>query len=302
MKNECDIVRDLLPLCAEGLASEASRRLVEDHVAACEECRAEYESINGKSEEPPIPQTDAEPLARIRRLIVLKRIQGVALGFALAAIIAVSVFGALNAPRYLEAKEALEVVEMLDDGKVLLTFSEAVFDYKNETYTDPDTGAKISHISAWEVTLNRRKGDEGAISAVLDPGEEFTIYYDPNNGEESCLLISSDDVSGGTIALPALRLGYYLVFAVAAWVASAVVWAFVKRHRGARRWTERISFLPTAYILGHLCVCGTSTVTYSPAYCFSLITLAATFWAVVLICGYELICHSREIKKLRTAL
>ena len=124
MKNECDIVRDLLPLCAEGLASEASRRLVEDHVAACEECRAEYESFNGKTEEPPIPQTDAEPLMRIRRLIVLKRIQGVALGFALAAIIAVSVFGALNAPRYLEAKEALEVVEMLDECQALALYEE----------------------------------------------------------------------------------------------------------------------------------------------------------------------------------
>ncbi|MBQ8555858.1 MAG: zf-HC2 domain-containing protein [Clostridia bacterium] len=38
MKNECNVARDLMPLCIDGVASEESQRLVEEHVKACDEC------------------------------------------------------------------------------------------------------------------------------------------------------------------------------------------------------------------------------------------------------------------------
>ena len=40
MKNECSIVRDLLPLYAEGMLSEDSAAFVKEHLDTCEECRA----------------------------------------------------------------------------------------------------------------------------------------------------------------------------------------------------------------------------------------------------------------------
>ena len=40
MKLDCDVIRDLLPLYAEKLASPASSALVEQHLAECEACRA----------------------------------------------------------------------------------------------------------------------------------------------------------------------------------------------------------------------------------------------------------------------
>ena len=39
MKNECEIVRDLLPLYADNVCSQGSRTLVENHVKTCPECR-----------------------------------------------------------------------------------------------------------------------------------------------------------------------------------------------------------------------------------------------------------------------
>ena len=39
MKTNCDIIRDLLPLYAEHITSEASNALVEEHLAECEACR-----------------------------------------------------------------------------------------------------------------------------------------------------------------------------------------------------------------------------------------------------------------------
>ena len=50
MKLECDVIRDLLPLYAEKLASPASSALVEQHLAECPACRAQL-----KKKEKPVP-------------------------------------------------------------------------------------------------------------------------------------------------------------------------------------------------------------------------------------------------------
>ncbi len=57
----CDICRDLMPLVRDGVASEASRRAVEEHVAHCEACRRLW------GEEAPPPAPDPGVLGRIRR-------------------------------------------------------------------------------------------------------------------------------------------------------------------------------------------------------------------------------------------
>ena len=41
----CDVIRDLLPQCADGIASEDSRAAVEAHIRTCGECRALYEEM-----------------------------------------------------------------------------------------------------------------------------------------------------------------------------------------------------------------------------------------------------------------
>lgn len=58
----CGICRDLLPLVRDGVASEASRRAVEDHVAHCEACR----QLWGEEALPP-PLHREQVLGRIRR-------------------------------------------------------------------------------------------------------------------------------------------------------------------------------------------------------------------------------------------
>ena len=42
---ECEIIRDLLPLYADDVCSESSKRLVEEHIKDCEKCKKELESI-----------------------------------------------------------------------------------------------------------------------------------------------------------------------------------------------------------------------------------------------------------------
>ncbi|MBR3629256.1 MAG: zf-HC2 domain-containing protein [Oscillospiraceae bacterium] len=58
MKTDCEIIRDLMPLCAEQIASDKSRLLVEEHLAECPDCREAYAAM--QQPEPAISENKTE--------------------------------------------------------------------------------------------------------------------------------------------------------------------------------------------------------------------------------------------------
>ena len=88
MKTNCDIIRDLLPLYAEHITSEASNALVEEHLAECEACRAELEQMEQPVPVRPEAQPDA-PLRRIRAALQRRSIRA-AIGSVLTALCALA--------------------------------------------------------------------------------------------------------------------------------------------------------------------------------------------------------------------
>ena len=54
MKNECHIVRDLMPLYTEGMLSNESAAFVKAHLETCEDCRGAYSG----EETPPVTEAD----------------------------------------------------------------------------------------------------------------------------------------------------------------------------------------------------------------------------------------------------
>ena len=64
----CDVIRDLMPLAADGVASEDSRALVMRHIAACEECEGIYRSMREeKAVHTMEPANDKKIISLIRR-------------------------------------------------------------------------------------------------------------------------------------------------------------------------------------------------------------------------------------------
>lgn len=63
----CNVIRDLIILCADGGCSEESRRLVEEHIRDCEECKSEYEEMQAElaAETKPVGKPDTPPLRRV---------------------------------------------------------------------------------------------------------------------------------------------------------------------------------------------------------------------------------------------
>lgn len=69
---KCEIIRDLLPVYCDGLASEETRTEVENHLANCEECQETYKLM--KNSVPEIPKPDIQPMKKIKRSLRLRLI------------------------------------------------------------------------------------------------------------------------------------------------------------------------------------------------------------------------------------
>lgn len=90
MKYDCDTIRDLMPLCADGIASEASSRTLEAHLAECETCAAEWESLRSggtvfpETEVPEETKQYAKTAKRVRKkhlLVLICTVLAVALAY-----------------------------------------------------------------------------------------------------------------------------------------------------------------------------------------------------------------------------
>ncbi len=58
-KENCEIVRDLLPIYIDNVCSDESRRLVSEHLESCVECKRLYENMNSEIE-PTVPKIELD--------------------------------------------------------------------------------------------------------------------------------------------------------------------------------------------------------------------------------------------------
>lgn len=67
MKHECDIIRDLMPMCMDDTASQASRKAVTEHAAECAECHRIFEEMKNTIPEETCPEDFRQEIQLIRR-------------------------------------------------------------------------------------------------------------------------------------------------------------------------------------------------------------------------------------------
>lgn len=294
MRNECSIIRDLLPLYAENMVSSNTAAFVGEHLKGCEACRKEYE----RTREPESAQetADAAPLLKLRRKMRVKKIQTIALTAVFVITLLVSAFAVLDAPIYLPYSEGLITAEPVGDKDLRITFGKAVTDFDYTLYLNPD-GEPFYYCdiqawtSLWDKWFSKEKGE---LSTIVSPKEPYPIVaeYLPNDGSGNVCIYGELDNEKG-IALPRLSLGYYLIFAIAALAAMVLVWLLTRKRAELRVWAERIGLYPLAYIIGHCIVSGIHTTTYSLPRDFSLIV----FISVLLYSGLLLAHNIWRLKK-----
>ena len=288
MKNECSIVRDLLPLYAESMVSPETASFMEEHLKDCEHCRKEYERLKAPCAVP--AQDDAAPLLMLQKKMAAKRLRTIVLTAVFAVALLVSAFAVLDAPVYLPYTEELLAVEPVGENGLQITFDPSVTDFNYTVYQDPDGGNfYYCDVEAWYSLWDRWfSGGEEQRTAVVFPAKPYpvTVMYCPNDGTES-ICVYGEAGEGGSIALPRLALGYYLILAVLALAVLFAAWLVAKGRPRQRAWIERIMLYPVSYLISHGIVVGFRAISYSLVRDFRLIL----FVSLLLYCGL-LLAHS----------
>ena len=75
--NECNIVRDLMPLCADELASGDTVEYIRRHTEACPECRAAWERYQQELPQVKMPEQEKKTIKALRRSMVWMILKGV---------------------------------------------------------------------------------------------------------------------------------------------------------------------------------------------------------------------------------
>lgn len=292
MKNECSIVRDLLPLYAEDMLSPETSEFVAEHLNGCDGCRKEFE----RTKEPKPTHcdvSDAAPLKLIRKRLYLKRIGTAACAVVLALALFVSAFAVLDAPEYLQYSQGLVTVEELDGG-LKLSFGKGVTDFDFRTYADPDDPDHLlCSVEAWTSTWDRWLGKSAKTTVIgTENAESVTVYYTPNNGSDDVLLYGDTNGNEGSVTLPRLTPGYLLILALCA---EALLWLLFLVFRKNTAVKPILSYLlpyPVLYVAAQLLVVGISFASYSMPRDFFL----SLFISLLLYCGLLLYLGLRRLR------
>ncbi len=299
MKNECSIIRDILPLYAENMVSSDTEAFVEEHLKNCEACRKEYERT--KEPRQTRERSGAAPLLKLRKKMKVKRIQTIALTAVFVITLLVSAIAVLDAPAYLPYTEDLIAVEAVDDSGLRITFDKAVTDFDYTIYPDPDGGDfYYCDIQAWTSLWDKWFSKErGELSTIIFPKEHYpiTAEYLPNDGSENICVYGNIN-NDGRIAMPRLSLGYYLILAAAALAVSGIAWLLTRKKAELRVWAERIGLYPIAYIISHCIVSGIRTTSYSLPRDFFLIIFISILLYSALLLAHNIWRLKRELKEI----
>ncbi|WP_241494708.1 zf-HC2 domain-containing protein [Bacillus coahuilensis] len=214
MKISCNMIRDLLPLYVEDLASQDTRDLVEEHIASCENCKKRLEEMR-TFEEPPV-DTDIAPLRNLQNTLRKKKLQTIILSVMVTLVFAVVTIAYLTTPAYIPYNEyAVSIIEK-DDGTVLLNFSEEVSGFNVNQYPAADNSGYVYDITTWETIWQQKINKNDLDNTVLNPNGETvaSIYYYNTDGMENTLIYGEPITDGSIVTLPRLVLSYYVLLAI----------------------------------------------------------------------------------------
>ena len=274
MKNECNIIRDILPLYLENMVSADTRQFVDEHIIQCPECKKELElakkdvSIEEHSQDENNP---SKAMKKIKREIKKKRVATGILSAVISAIVVILLFSYLTAPEYLPYTEPFDIITASENnGAVSLSF--------NGEYKLSQRESGVYSISLYDTAWNKLFGiTKSQVISINPNGERVnTIYYVSNGETEDKVIYGINPIdNGGVLTLPKLFLNYYFVTAMIIALILAILYLLLRKNENAKAIIAKILFIPVSYILSHVMIKGWSATSYTASRDFCLILLLA---------------------------
>lgn len=241
MNMSCDVIRDLLPLVAENMASPASSEMVNAHLLECETCRKVLEEM--KKTPPAVgEQREGAVLDRLKRAILRRRVLAAVCALFITAAALFGVFCVLERPDYLPST-VMNGTEELPDGGIVLRFTDQAQRCRVD-YVTNENGEQEAVVLAWKTALTEFLGNDlSGTETVIAPGT-VRIWYSSNPYEDSDTLLWGRPVDGGLVSLPRSVLAFYFAAALLAGCVFALLGALL---RG-----RRVGFVPVHLAVGLL--------------------------------------------------
>ena len=309
MKNECSIVCDLLPLYAEDMVSEDTAEFVKEHLGNCPTCRAELEKLR-KPVQPVaaqhVPDIDAEPLKRLKKALLMEKVQAILCTAAVLLALMLSGLSFLTAPEYFAYSQELVTVTEGANGEATISFSSEITNYKLQRIADPADKQTVYHLEVWTCAWDRMFSKPGAQDVTVKPenGHELLIYFTQFINQSSsnsavCIYGEIEPDSGGWMALPGLSMGYWLAINIVLLVILGVIWLNLRKKEKPRRLVERLILIPIAYMLGPLCVLGFHTLSYSEWRDAQMILAIGILFYCAMLLALSIFYSRKELRDMR---
>jgi len=282
-KISCEIINDIMPLYVEDMASDGTKRMVEEHIEECLECRSKLSEM--KQEIDISIDNIITPMTFLKRKLFQRKISIIILSVLATFTIIILGIVHLTSPIPLEYNQNLISFEKLEDGGVLVTISKEVAGYNIEDYPADSTNVTndnnleyIYHITLWKSLWSGFINNSEERSFIINKnsnGEYYgvkTVYYyagDINHDgtiDSMDLPIYGEDMDnagdGKIVSLPRLMLSYYFDIAFLIAVVSGLIYKLTKKHIQIRKIAEKIMLLAISYIIGQICIKGLDFSSY----------------------------------------
>ncbi|MDD3794465.1 MAG: zf-HC2 domain-containing protein [Lachnospiraceae bacterium] len=286
MSNECNLIKDILPLYVEDMVSTDTREFVSEHLEHCAKCHAEFERMRNSTKL--IPDTDAEmvPLKKIKKDLFIKRLQTIFFTAILACAIVTVVFGILTSPKFFPYSDNLLNVMDRHNGNIIITFDKKVTGYSCIKEFNGET--EVYRVNAWTTAWDLYSSNRGNQNVVI-PSEGETkiqIFFTQNNGSEDVLIYGlNDKTQENIVTLPRQILMPYFILAFFALVILAVLRFLLRNKQAIIVWIDRTILFPISYMAAQLCTKGINFTTYSLQRDFCIIILVAILFYFAMLTG-----------------
>ncbi|WP_225742819.1 zf-HC2 domain-containing protein [Marinilactibacillus sp. Marseille-P9653] len=295
MKVSCDVIKDLIPLYAEGMLSDDTIQLVESHLEDCEECRHMLNELKQPYQAP--LDTNAMPLLKVKAALRKKKLVTIILTFVFALLFFTIFFAFVTEPKYIPYSQDIIQVDEQSDGSVVVEFSGKVSDYQLDRYSVEGESNMSYRLTTWTNSLDEFFQSNEVDSILLNTEDEIvsSVYYDQNDGSEYQLIYGIDEnPNGGTVTLPRLNLSYYLGAVIIFSGLCLVVVLLFRQHKQIVELSFKAFLLPVAYVIAHLIIMGMSSASYhSTRDLLAIILITMPLYALMLL-GLSLYSISRE--------
>lgn len=292
---DCQVIRDLIPLCKEDLASLASKKIVEEHLLTCNDCKAYYDSLDENN------MDSTEPLDFLDKAVNKnKKYYGLMIG-SLVLSIFIIIFSFLTNPRAFDYEKDL-IKSSTNGDEIIYEFRDDVTRVYTDVIGEGDfanngKACKSLYIDASYTYLDRILGGKKQTLKVNKKDYDIIFYNKNGNGSAKVLYDpNSLTFNSGSLLLPRLIFSIYIKIAFVTFLILLAL-NFTIFRKSSKYKKIRIVTLPLAYILSTFFIKGLDWASMHPVRDFIFIVLT-TFSIYLLVFTISLYLENKDKYKL----